>query len=112
MRAWGLDNGMLLAFAAPIVSAPMAFMISLGAKTWIFDGDKRKLKKQFAKYLSDDVIEEMAATGAEPKFGGAAADVTVMFVDLSGFTKFSEARGPHWAGGVMNVLRVGFESHG
>ncbi len=104
LRAFSLDLNLLFAFAAPILSAPVAFTLSLCLKTLIFDQDKRRLKRQFSKYLSNDVIDEMIASGAEPKLGGATSDITVMFVDLSGFTTFSEEWGPHWEGGIVEML--------
>ncbi|MEM7544019.1 MAG: adenylate/guanylate cyclase domain-containing protein [Pseudomonadota bacterium] len=98
------EDEIIFAFAAPMLAAPTAFTLSLSVKTLFFDQDKRRLKKQFSKYLSDQVIEEMAASGEDPELGGAVQEITVMFVDLSGFTKFSERWQPDWDGSVMDVL--------
>jgi len=52
---------------------------------------KSKLRAQFARYLSPVVVDSLAKQGADDVMKPAIKDLTVMFVDVRGFTTMSEA---------------------
>jgi adenylate cyclase len=47
----------------------------------------------FRKYISSDVVKTLVSEGVEPKPGGAMRKLTVLFVDIAGFTGLSERMG-------------------
>ena len=52
---------------------------------------KEQIKKQFQKYLSPDMIEELQKDPSKLKLGGDRKEMTFMFMDICGFTPISEA---------------------
>ncbi len=55
----------------------------------------------FGRYVSKAVVQEILATKEEIKVGGVRKDVTLMFVDIRGFTPLSESMEPE---DVINIL--------
>lgn len=51
---------------------------------------KGRIKGMFGTYLSPQVVEQMIASGEEPKLGGHQAEITAFFSDIAGFSSFSE----------------------
>ena len=52
---------------------------------------KEQIKKQFQKYLSPDMVEELQKDPSKLKLGGERKEMTFMFMDIIGFTPISEA---------------------
>ena len=53
--------------------------------------EKMQIKKQFQKYLSPDMVEELQKDPSKLKLGGERREMTFMFMDICGFTPISEA---------------------
>jgi adenylate cyclase len=51
---------------------------------------KSRIKGMFGTYLSPQVVEQMIASGEEPKLGGQQTEITAFFSDIAGFSSFSE----------------------
>ena len=51
---------------------------------------KEQIKKQFQKYLSPDMIEELQKDPSKLRLGGDRREMTFMFMDIIGFTPISE----------------------
>ncbi len=52
---------------------------------------KEQIKKQFQKYLSPDMVEELQKDPSKLKLGGERKEMSFMFMDICGFTPISEA---------------------
>jgi len=48
----------------------------------------------FQKYLPTELVRTLISQGMEARLGGEEKNLTVFFIDISGFTKISEAMGP------------------
>ena len=59
-------------------------------KYYITYQEKQQIKKQFQKYLSPDMIEELQKDPSKLKLGGDRKELTFMFMDICGFTPISE----------------------
>lgn len=102
--------GALWAFSAglvtPWLSAEVALLLAggggYGYRFAITDRDKRHLRRTFARYLSPEVVEELAASGRAPELGGETREVTVWFSDLASFTKMSEGMSPEELVATLN----------
>ena len=53
--------------------------------------EKIQIKKQFQKYLSPEMVEELQKDPSKLKLGGERKEMTFMFMDICGFTPISEA---------------------
>jgi adenylate cyclase len=51
---------------------------------------RKAVSRNFAQYLAPAVVERLARDPNPPKLGGEQRDMTVMFVDIAGFTTLSE----------------------
>jgi adenylate cyclase len=51
---------------------------------------KEEIKKQFQKYLSPDMVDQLAENPELLKLGGDRKELTFMFMDICGFTPISE----------------------
>ncbi len=78
----------------PLVSTLFNVILAyVGILLWHFftaESDKRFLRQSFETYLSDDVVEEIVASGVKPELGGEERNVTALFSDIKAFSSFSE----------------------
>lgn len=64
---------------------------------------KRRIMKEFRKYVAPQVLEKMNKNGELTiKLGGESRDVAVLFVDIRGFTTLSEALSPEQVVEMLN----------
>lgn len=63
---------------------------------------KARIKGMFGTYLSPQVVEQMVASGEEPKLGGQQCEITAFFSDIAGFSSFSEVLTPEKLVTLMN----------
>ena len=64
---------------------------------------KRRILKEFKKYVAPQVLEQMNKSGElSIKLGGESRDIAVLFVDLRGFTTLSEALAPEQVVEMLN----------
>lgn len=99
--------GLFLAgIVTPFLQAVLAAILSGGAgygyRFAVTDRDKRRLHQSFARYLSPQVVAELAETGEMPRLGGEMREVTIWFSDLANFTKLSESLTPEQLVTAMN----------
>jgi adenylate cyclase len=79
---------------APIASGMLAYVGSVAYVAVVEGRDKRRIKGAFAKYVSPDVVDEIAEDPAALRLGGQKRPLTILFSDLSGFTTLSEKMDP------------------
>ncbi len=92
--------------AWPIIWPMLGVSVALVGAT-IFDlateGRRRAfIKRAFGHYLSPAVIEKVLADPTLLKLGGERREVTVMFIDLEGFTSMAEKLEPDQVSGLLN----------
>ncbi len=63
-----------------------------------------KVRAALSRYLADDVVELVVADPSRLKLGGEQRLVTVLFADVVGFTRLSEALPPQTIVAVLNEL--------
>lgn len=68
--------------------------------------DMAKGLAAFGKYLPPDVVKVLATQGVEARPGGSIRQMTVMFIDIAGFTGLSERLG----GGIVPLLGTYFDA--
>jgi adenylate cyclase len=82
----------------PIVPTALALWISyLGSTAFvaIIEGkEKRFIRSAFGKYVSPDVVRDIATNPDALKLGGQKRSISVFFSDLAGFTTMSERMTP------------------
>ena len=71
-----------------------------------FTEEKEKLwiKQAFSHYLSKEVINELMNDPSKLKLGGERKNLSVIFSDVRGFTKFSESHQPEEVVAMLNEI--------
>jgi len=64
--------------------------------------ERRVIKDMFARYMSQEVMENLMETPDKIKLGGDKRDATVFFADIRGYTGFSEGREPEAIVEILN----------
>jgi class 3 adenylate cyclase/CHASE2 domain-containing sensor protein len=82
--------GAWLPMGAPIVSGLLAYVGSVAYVAIVEGREKRFIKNAFGKYLSPDVVAEIAEDPSALTLGGEKRPLTLLFSDLSGFTSIAE----------------------
>ena len=52
---------------------------------------RRRLRSAFGQYLSPQMVRTIEQSGTAPELGGVTTDISVMFMDVRGFTTLSES---------------------
>jgi adenylate cyclase len=68
---------------------------------------RQRLRQVFARYVADEVVDRIMASGKLPDLGGEAVGVTVLFADIRNFTAISERLSAHE---VVEMLNAYFSS--
>ncbi len=64
---------------------------------------RAELRAMFGRYVSDEVVDHLLASGAAPDLGGEGRNVTVLFSDIRSFTTISERMTPHMVVEMLNA---------
>jgi adenylate cyclase len=89
-RHWGL----LLDPVAPALAASVSYVAVTAVSFWREEKARAYIRQAFDRYLSPELVERIAADPGQLELGGEDRDMTVMFLDVRGFSRLSEAMGP------------------
>jgi adenylate cyclase len=91
----------------PTANAQLAVILSytgfLGIKLTGEERERARIRKIFSRYVADEVVEKLLASGKWPDLGGEAFQVTVLFSDIRNFTTISERLGPRQVVEMLNT---------
>jgi adenylate cyclase len=96
-------------FLADPLYTPLAIVLaavtSLAARYVLEERERRKVERMFGQYVDPRVVEQLAAKGSVDQImrGGERRELTLLFVDIRGFTAMSEAMA---AEGVVNLVQL------
>ena len=87
------------------VAIVLAAVTSLAARYVLEERERRKVERMFGQYVDPRVVEQLAAKGSVEQImrGGERRELTLLFVDIRGFTAMSEAMA---AEGVVNLVQA------
>lgn len=94
-------GGVLLPYFYVIFAFILAYVISVVDQYLKERKQRDRVTETFGRYVSQKVLDEIISSGEEIKVGGVRKDVTLMFVDIRGFTPLSEKLEPEE---VVNIL--------
>lgn len=103
LAAWlAFSRGVWIALVGPAATALLASSVALIVAHSTEGAERRRLRKAFAHYLADEIIDELMSNPAALALGGARRDVTLLFSDIRGFTSLSERLEPVALAGFLN----------
>jgi adenylate cyclase len=81
-----LSNAILT--AAMVLASGLA---CLSLRGMVDEMARRQLRRAFGRYLSPQMVRTIEQSGTAPELGGETTDISVMFMDVRGFTTLSES---------------------
>ncbi|MCL2618891.1 MAG: adenylate/guanylate cyclase domain-containing protein [Defluviitaleaceae bacterium] len=63
--------------------------------------ERQQMKDMFGRFVAPEVVNEIISGGADIQLGGVVKEITALFVDIRGFTAFSENNSPE---NVVNIV--------
>jgi adenylate cyclase len=102
---------------SPIAALLLSFLVNISIKTYFETKQKNYITKQFGRYISPDLVKEIAKSDQEIKLGGISKELSVLFLDVRGFTPLSEKLEPEEVVGFLNMMfnlitEKALENHG
>jgi adenylate cyclase len=67
------------------------------------DKRAREIRSVFSSYVSRSVVDQLASDPTMAKIGGESRDVTILFLDVKGFTSFCEDLEPDEVVRILNI---------
>ena len=70
------------------------------------EANRRQLRGAFGQYLSPTMVREIEQSGQSPELGGVTTEISVMFMDVRGFTTLSEtlSQKPQTLTRIINII--------
>ncbi len=95
--------GYIIPLIYPITIALLLYIEDLAISFYRAQKEKRKITNIFNKYMSKEIVAKIVNDGEESiKLGGDKKDITVMFIDIRGFTPISESLEPELVVDILN----------
>ncbi|WP_309120759.1 adenylate/guanylate cyclase domain-containing protein [Paenibacillus sp.] len=82
----------------------LAYILNIAVKSYLENKQKNFITKQFGRYISPDLVKEIATTNHEIKLGGINKELSILFLDIRGFTTLSEKLKPEEVVDFLNEM--------
>lgn len=101
---------------ACVVFLISCYLVNLMLSILSAQNEKQHIQGLFGRFVSPDIVKEMIKGGASVELGGTLKEVSVLFVDIRGFTAFSEANPPEkvveMVNRYLNLTSHSIQDHG
>ncbi|MGC6518183.1 MAG: CHASE2 domain-containing protein [Candidatus Puniceispirillaceae bacterium] len=89
-----------------LVQIGVASITLLMVRAFREEANRRQLRGAFGQYLSPTMVKEIEQSGQSPELGGVTTDISVMFMDVRGFTTLSEtlSKQPQTLTKIINII--------
>ncbi len=88
----------------PIATLFLAFFANMAIKTYFETKSKNFITKQFGRYISPDLVKAIAKSDQELELGGINKELSILFLDIRGFTTLSEKLKPEEVVDFLNTM--------
>ncbi len=98
-----VNNGYIYSLIYPVGLLVIQYIAILGENFISEQIEKKRVTDVFGKYVAPQIVDKILEEGeAGLQLGGARRDITVLFVDIRGFTPLSEAAEPEEVVAILN----------
>lgn len=88
----------------PLLVLLLVYILNIAVKSYLENKQKNFITKQFGRYISPDLVKEIATTNLEIKLGGINKELSILFLDIRGFTTLSEKLKPEEVVDFLNEM--------
>ena len=88
----------------PALILVLTYILNIAVKSYLENKQKNFITKQFGRYISPDLVKEIAAANNEIKLGGINKELSILFLDIRGFTTLSEKLKPEEVVDFLNEM--------
>jgi adenylate cyclase len=85
------------------IALVVCYLATLGFRLTGEERERIRLRQIFGRFVSDEVVNHLVATGKTPDLGGEALQITMLFSDIRNFTTISEKLAPHEVVEMLNT---------
>lgn len=101
----------------PLIAMLISYVVNIAIKTFFETKQRQYITKQFGRYISPDLVKEIADSDQELQLGGISKELSILFLDVRGFTPLSEKLSPEEVVGFLNMMfnlitEKALENHG
>ncbi|AEI40196.1 CHASE2 domain-containing protein [Paenibacillus mucilaginosus] len=82
----------------------IAYLGNIAMKTYFESKQRQYITRQFGRYISPDLVREIARSEQDIRLGGISKELTVLFLDVRGFTPLSEKLKPEEVVDLLNMM--------
>jgi adenylate cyclase len=97
-------HGLLVDPVFPLATGLAAYLVATLALYVATDREKRFVRQAFGQYLAPDLVAELERSPAALKLGGETRVLTLLFMDVRGFTALAENLAPETVVAFLNAL--------
>jgi adenylate cyclase len=84
------ERALLLDPVAPVLGVVAAYLTAMTAQYLLTERERERVRQAFGQYLAPALVEQLARDPKKLKLGGEVRELTLLFLDLRGFTAMSE----------------------
>nr|WP_269846495.1 adenylate/guanylate cyclase domain-containing protein [Paenibacillus roseus] len=95
-------SSLFISFTYPFLAITTALVWAIVSHYGAERRERGRVTNIFGRFVSRSVVDELLASGEEIKVGGQRRDISVIFVDIRGFTPMSERLQPEEVIQVLN----------
>lgn len=96
------QKGYILRIFYPIIAMLVMYVSTLAYHYLEQLSEKKRIKSLFGRYVAPQVVEKILSDGDNIKLGGERRFISVLFVDIRGFTPLSEKAEPEQIVEILN----------
>lgn len=90
--------------ADAILAITLAYLTNVSLKSYLESTQKSFVTRQFGRYISPDLVKQIVAQDIDIKLGGDSKNITILFLDIRGFTPLSEKLSPPELVDTLNTM--------
>ncbi|TFE30776.1 CHASE2 domain-containing protein [Cohnella luojiensis] len=87
-----------------LLAMMLAYLTNVSLKSYMDSAQKSFVTRQFGRYISPDLVKQIVAQDIEIKLGGDLKLITILFLDIRGFTPLSEKLTPPELVDTLNTM--------
>lgn len=88
----------------PLAALLATFLVNMATKTYFETKQKQFITRQFGRYISPELVNQIAKSEMELPLGGVNKELSILFLDIRGFTPLSEKLRPEEIVDFLNMM--------